>query len=422
MPKMLTVTGIEKLRARGARYEVGDLSGVRVVVHPSGRKAFVLRPRLYGKPIKITLDALPPDIAAARDEATPILRMVRAGQDPRTVAADQESARPITFKELADDYIKRYAKPRKRTWEEDQAQLERDVLPRWGQRTAASITRRDVLALLEAKAQTAPTRANRLLACIRKLFNWAVEVDLLQGSPAAGVKPPSRENSRDRILSDAELIAFWRATGRMGWPWGPYLRTLLLTIQREGEVAGMVRPELDLQAEAPLWTLAAVRTKAGRVHDVPLSPPVVDMLADAPEIVVDGTTGATSQLVFTRAGKAMVSFSHLKRELDKLMLAELRRAAKEAGSDPSKVEVEPWVLHDLRRTGASYMASRAVPVPVVAAILNHAPGSSQGITAVYNRYRYTAERRAALEAWANHVLDLVAPRASNVVAMRGAAG
>jgi integrase len=420
MPKMLTEKGVEKLRVRPGRYEVGDFSGVRVVVQPSGHKSFVLRPRLFGKPLKITLKAMPPDIAAARDEAKPILAMVRAGQDPRTVAADQEAARSITFRELAGAYIERYAKPRKRTWKEDKEQLERDVVPRWGDRTADSIIRRDVLALLEAKAKTAPTRANRLLACIRKLFNWAVEVDLLPSSPVAGIKPPSKETARDRVLSVDELTAFWRATGRMGWPWGPYLRVLLLTLQREGEVAGMARPELDLQANAPLWTLAATRTKAGRVHDVPLSAPAVEIIADAPEIVVDAKAGATSPLVFTRTGKAMVSFSHLKRELDKLMLAEMRRAAKEAGDDPTKVTIEPWVLHDLRRTGASYLASRAVPVPVVAAILNHAPGASQGITSIYNRYRYTAERRAALTAWASHVLGLVEERADNVMALRGA--
>jgi integrase len=173
-------------------------------------------------------------------------------------------------------------------------------------------------------------------------------------------------------------------------------------MQRLDEVVGMSRDEVD----GALWTLDAERVKAGRVHDVPLAPAVVEIIEDAPEIV--DARGKASPLVFTVSGKRLSSFSAAKRRLDALMLAELRKIAAE------RVELTPWRLHDLRRTGASNLARMGFPIHVVAAILNHSPGATMGITAVYNRHRYGDEKRAALEAWAAHVLGLVEEQPTNV--------
>ena len=399
MAKTLTVKAVEKFKAGATRREVPDAHtpGLYLVIQPSGRKSWAVRTRHARKPVKITLKAL--DLVKARAEAAEIIELARAGKDPRTVAADREAARPLTFAELVDQYIDRYAKPRKRTWKHDRQDL--DNVP-WGKRTASEITRRDVLAVIEAKAKEAPVRANRLLAVLRKLFNWAVQVDLLPASPAAGIKPPTKERSRDRVLSDAELAAFWRATAALGEPWASCFRTLALTLQRLGEVTGMTRPELDLDSDKPLWTLSAGRVKAGRVHDVPLVPEVVEIVRTRPEIVV---AGKGSPLVFTHSGRQLSALSAAKRRLDDLMRAEL-------GED-----FQDWRLHDLRRTGASNLAKMGVPIHVVAALLNHSPGSTMGITAVYARHRYSEEKRRALEGWTAHVLGLVEPRRSNILTM-----
>jgi integrase len=412
--KFLTAKAVEKMKTGEVRREVPDglVPGLYLIVQPSGRKSWAVRGRLHGKPVKVTLKAI--ELAKARTEARSAIGMLREGKDPRT-----EAAKPLTFGDLADQYIERWARPRKRTWIGDQDMIDRELRPVWGKRQAAEIARRDVLALIEAKARTAPIRANRLLALPRKLFTWAVNVDLLPGSPAAGVKPPAKERSRDRILTDAELAAFWRATAAMGSVWGGYFQTLALTLQRKEEVAGMARPELDLAADAALWTLSAARVKAGRVHDVPLVPAVVEIIKGVPEIMIDARTGATSPILFTMSGKPLSAFSAAKRRLDALMLAELSKAAKEGGEDPDQVELAPWRLHDLRRTGASNLARMGFPPHVLAAVLNHSPGATQGITAIYNRYRYGDEKRDALAAWARHVLGLVEQRPANVVALRG---
>jgi integrase len=73
-------------------------------------------------------------------------------------------------------------------------------------------------------------------------------------------------------------------------------------------------------------------------------------------------------------------------------------------------------LHDLRRTAASTMARLGHPPHVLAAILNHAPGGMQGITAVYNRHRHDDEKRAALDAWARHVRQMAEASAAATVA------
>ena len=242
MAKVLTVAAVEKMKP--GKNKLGEIVGREVpgahtpglylVIQPSGRKSWAVRTRVHGQPVKITLKAL--DHVKARNEAGEIVEMARAGRDPRTAAADREAARPITFAELTEQCVERYTKPRKRTWTEDKADLDH-LSTKWGKRTAAEITGRDVIAVVEDKAKVAPIRANRLLALLRKVFNWAVQVDLLPASPVAGVKPPAKEQSRDRVLSDVEMAVFWRATGAIGWPWGGLFRTLALTMQRLDEAS-----------------------------------------------------------------------------------------------------------------------------------------------------------------------------------------
>ncbi|MBP2316961.1 tyrosine-type recombinase/integrase [Azospirillum soli] len=113
----------------------------------------------------------------------------------------------------------------------------------------------------------APMRANRVFAYVRKFFNWCVSRDLIAASPCVGVRPPTDERERDRVLSDEEMRLLWFASVRVGWPFGPFLRLLMLTAQRLNEVAGMRWSELDL--ELAMWTIPAERAKNGTAHLVP---------------------------------------------------------------------------------------------------------------------------------------------------------
>ena len=140
--------------------------------------------------------------------------------------------------------------------------------------------------------------------------------------------------------------------------------------------------------------MPAEETKAGRVHEVALSDLAMDVLADLPRL-------HDSELVFSTTGTSAPSgWSRAKLRLDRLS------------------GVTNWRLHDLRRTAASTMARLGHPPHVVAAVLNHGPGSLMGITAVYNRHRYSDEKRAALDAWARHIDRLVNGGTAEVVELR----
>ena len=216
-----------------------------------------------------------------------------------------------------------------------------------------------------------------------------------------GTKAPHKETQRDRVLLNDELKQLWGALDGLDWPWEPYFRVLLLTAQRRGEVATMQWRHLDLDSDKPMWEIPAELNKAARKHEVPLVPEVVEMLRSCIKDHKGHKRAMKGPYVFsTMRGLSPVSgFSKAKREIDK-----------GAG-------IEPWRIHDIRRTAASGMAGLNYPPHVLASILNHAPASTQGITAIYNRYRYADEKRMALEAWARHVMALVEEREAKVVAL-----
>jgi integrase len=270
-----------------------------------------------------------------------------------------------------------------------------------------------VIELLEKiDRERGPYMSNRTLAAVRRLFSWAVERDVIDTSPAANVKPVGKEVSRDRVLTDDELRAFWKATEGDDYPWAPFLRTLLLTAQRRSEVATMRWQDLDLDSEKPLWSIPRELVKADRVHDVPVVPEIVGILKDLPR--------HQGPHVFTTGdGTAPISgFTLAKRRLDEKMVEIMHEAEEEAGDDPETVELPRWTLHDLRRSAASHMAQLGFPPHVVGAVLNHSPGGTHGITAIYVRFRYDDERRQALEAWARQLEQIVAGAPpANVVAL-----
>jgi integrase len=290
---------------------------------------------------------------------------------------------------------------------------EHDVLPRWGERQIAEITKTDVLELVNDKAAKrerkrqgltdgAAVQAGKMLTRLRTFFGWAAANDLVTADPTAGVRRPAKEASRDRVLRDDEIAAFWIATERFGHPFGPLLRLLLLTAQRESEVAGLQWPEI----EGETWTIPGNRAKNGKPHIVPLCALAVETIEAVPHI-------AGQSLLFSHTGITPVSgWSKVKQRLDVLMLVALREAA----SDDAKLE--PWVLHDLRRTATTGMARLGIAPHVADRVLNHTAGTIRGVTAIYNRFEYLDERRAALEAWGREVERLIGRAPPNVVRLR----
>ncbi|MDW3117174.1 MAG: tyrosine-type recombinase/integrase [Roseovarius pacificus] len=286
-----------------------------------------------------------------------------------------------------------------------QAQLARHVLPSWGDRKIQDIGKRDVIDLLDGIADSGRVvTANRVRAYLSSFFNWCVERDVIAASPLFGVKPVAKEASRERVLSDDEIRWLWRAGDDLGQPWGQIAKLLLLTGQRRAEVAGMT----DSEITGDLWHLEADRTKNGRAHDVPLSKAAQGILAGVERI--KGPNG----YVFTTTGESPVS--GFTKGLQRLQRRMAEVASEETGGP---VEIPHWTFHDLRRTAATGMARIGIPVRVTEAVLNHSSGTGGGIVAVYQRHDYADEKRAALDAWARLVADLVEGRADNVVQIEG---
>lgn len=420
MQKKLTDLFVERVKppARG-RDEYFDASfpGLAFRVTDKGVKSYSLFYRLKGRQHRLTIGRYPLiKPAEVRREAQNVLDLVRAGRDPieeKRARRDTRMPEADTFGAVVEDYLERYAKANTRpsTYRETKRILERDVLPKWRKRPIAAISRRDVIDLIdEIVARDAKVHANRVLAWLRALFNWAIDKERLAASPVARMRLPTKEQPRDRALSFDELKWFWQACEEIGWPFGPLCKVLLLTAQRRDEVATMTWRECDFGNRT--WTIPREKAKNDHGHEVQLSDGAIAILQSLPHI------GETDPgLIFTTTGEMPVSgFSRAKRRLNEAMLAAKCNALGRQKGDA----IPDWTLHDLRRTAATGMAKLAFPPHVVDKILNHKNGTIRGVAAVYNRFAYLDERRDALQAWARYVADAVAPAPSNLIEIRRA--
>jgi integrase len=400
MARALTTRKVETTTPAKQRQEIPDglLKGLYLVVQPSGQKSWAVRYRHVGWSRKFTLGAFPAiDLKSARDLGAKALRAAAEGRDPGQEKLQARSSMADSVDTLVAQFIERHCKRanRPRTAQETERLIRSHVLPRWRGRTVRDITRREVLDVLDRVIDGgAPIAANRVLSATRKFFNWCVERDIVPSSPCAGVKSPTAERSRDRVLSDSELALVWKAADAVAGPFGSLVKLLILTGQRRDEVARMEWAELDL--EARLWALRPARVKNNEQHEVPLSEPVVAIIKALPRI-------RDSAYVLTTSGTCPASnYSKGKRYVDALLPADMPQ----------------WRLHDLRRSTATGLARLGVDLPVIEKVLNHSSGSFAGVIRVYQRHRFEDEKRAALEAWGRFVVDLVNDkRPAKVVAL-----
>jgi integrase len=425
MAKDLTVKGLENLRPGATRREVpdGHTRGLFYVLQTTGAASWAYRYRFAGKPKKLTIGTYPAiDIRAARELASEAAKAIARGDDP---AAAKRAAKIAIREAVANEhdlvenvvetFVERYAKPNTRSWRETERILKREIVGSWKRRRLSNIGRADVHDLLDRIVDRgAPIAANRILAALRRMCSWAVERGIIKVSPCDGVKAPSAIRSRDRVLSDDEIRLVWHAFDKVGWPFGPLGKLLLLTGARLREVGGARWQDVDLVADKTL-TVPKDRAKSGVAHEVPLSDAALRLLETLPRI--DG--GKTSScFVFTTTGHTPVSgFSRAKETIDNAILDALLVAAIERGDDPVKITApEHWTLHDLRRTATSGMAGLGITPHVVEAVLNHRSGVIRGVAAIYNRYSYATEKRVALAVWGRHVEAIVSSRpVGNVV-------
>jgi integrase len=406
MAKALTAKALESCRPGKSRRELPDglVRGLFFILQPSGKASWAVRYRVARKTRKLTIGSYPGiDLKSARELASRALVQIARGEDP---AAQKKAAKEMSripknehlVENVLESFINRYAKSNSpRTWNGLKRSLEKDVVARWRGRPLASITRSEVHEVLDAIIDRgSPIQANRVLAAFRRMCDWAVERDIIPLSPCVGIKAPSNETSRDRVLSDDELRQIWEASAIIGWPFGPLVRLLMLTGQRLREVAEMRWSELDFHRK--LWTLPKSRVKNGIEHTVPLSAQALAVMGSLPHIA-----GKIDFVFTTKANTPVSGFTGAKARLDAALSISLPKMA-------------GWTLHDLRRTFASGCARLGTNLPVIEKLLNHVSGSFGGIVGVYQRHSFSDEKRFGMELWGSHLLGLVnEPVASNVV-------
>ena len=377
----LTEGFAERVQAAESRIDYWDetLAGFGLRVSDKGVKSWCVLYRFNGVQKRFTIGTYPAVKAAqARKAAQEALGNAQLGKVD--AAAEKAATRCAgTFGEAADLYLAHIKD--KPSCKQFRGMVDRE-LSSWTNRPLSSITKRDLRMVLEAIENKGHARMhNRVRGLVSAIFNFANKrSDDIVPNPVASYEK-LKETSRDRVLMDDEIRRLWRALDNKSPRCAAFVRLCLLTGQRAREVLKMSKAELDF--ENAVWNLAGDRTKNEQPHTVPLTRAMLD--------IIDNVKNGTPYIFPMRTNQARA-------------MNEFREWI-----DPLREELafeKDWTCHDLRRTCRTGLAKLGVGRDVGERIINHAKGS--GVNAVYDRYDYLEQKRAALKKWNNRVSEIVA--------------
>lgn len=365
------------------------------------------RDKVTGRVERLTLGRFPTvSLAQARGIVDKRVGGIAEGENPRAAQrkARAEHAAGITFDELAARFLAEYVALRRPKSLPSYTSAIAPARKAWANRKAREITRDDVLDFAEVRGKEAPIAANRGIAVLSRLFNWALDMrdPPVSTSPVVRIAKPGIEKARTRVVRTDELATLWGAFDTMTPEMARVLRVLLLTGQRLGEVIGMRRDELvDLGKPSAQWELPGNRTKNRRAHLVPLSYEVVALLDAA---ISAGGDDAEHVFVSRRNPGEPFDRQSFARSM-KRIIGGLQETP-ESRAAIRRLKADPPTPHDLRRTCATGLGALGVRREVIKGVLNHLEGD---VTAVYALHDQLEEKRAALEAWAAHVHETIDP-------------
>ena len=399
--KILNKQRITSLKPKTAVFEVMDGAerGLGVRVSPTAKKVWIYRYRMaptpneraankQGKLRRIGLGDWPlMDREAAVQELIRQRDMRKSGIDPlearrATREALSAAADIYTVGKLVTDYLERYAKHHKRSWQEDERMLKKDVLSRWAARSAGDVVRRDVVSLVEDIEDRGSKRAASLtLAALRKAYNVAIDRGMLETNPCDRVKA-AKAGKRDRALSDNELKQLFDRLNQA--PISPEVRLVvrlqLLTASRKGEVCAIEWKEIDF--DAALWTIPGAKTKNKATHRV--------MLPTQALVLFEGHRASLGAGRYRYVFPSTNKLGHLRPDT---VNEGVSRAQKQLG-------LAHFSPHDLRRTVISGLGRLGCPRIIQMRIANH---HSNTVTDIYDQHAYDEEAREWLQRWADHL-------------------
>jgi integrase len=354
---------------------------------------------------RITIGAYPDvSLRDARDRTNKLRTQIAAGKNPAT---PRREAPARSFAALAQRYVTEHARRHKRSAAKDERNLRLHILPRWTNRDFASITRGDVIALIERLISAGkPSLANHVHRLVSGIFSFAMDVDLATANPAARLRKRGAERVKTRVLNDPEIRLFWTRVIEppLSRTVGLALRVVLATGCRPGEVAGMAHGELEFDdhGKPTGWTIPPARSKNRRAHFVPLSPLASDLIIEGMAVA------SSSNFVFaSRSTRGHIDNSTLANAMAQLpTLLKGKKGTESWCADPP-------TPHDLRRSCATRLSAAGVPAEDVSAILGHTRADVTGRH--YDHYRRASEKRRALQRWAMILASIVAPAPASVV-------
>lgn len=432
MAEKFTDLLVKNLKPKDKEHIVREKGGFGVRVMPSGRKVFFFMYRVDGQRRFLNLgtykDANHPNgvtLANAHAEFEAELakvKLLKAGRaegvDPVLVKLNKKAEREeiresSTVADLIEDYINKHAKKFKRSWQEDKRLLAKDVSPAWGKRKAADIKKREVVLILEKIVERgSPGTANSVFRCVRKMFNWAVERDILEHSPCDGVKMPAPIVTGMRTLSETEIKKLWNNlnAASVSDEIKRAIKLIFVTAQRPGEVIGMHTDEID--KDGRWWTIPVERSKNKKAHRVYLTDSALELIG--PLTVPEKKTGKDVPKGFIFScpiGEKIQPISEkslskaIRRNLEWPVLLKGKPVFAADGTPitENRLGVEHFTPHDGRRTAATFMSQLGFMDEVIDAILNH---TKQGVIKTYNLNKYDAEKQQALEAWESKLLSI----------------
>ncbi len=425
MANGFTDKGIKALKAAEKEYWLREGQGFAIRVYPSGEKAWYYIYTFEGRKRFMKLGTYPDvSLLKAREKHGDAKKKFANGADPlaEQEQAKDERSKALTVSRLITEYIEKHAKPKKRSWSEDERILNKDALVVWGKRKAVDITKRDVVLLLESIIERgSPGSANNNFKIIRKMFNYAVEKDIIKhrDNPCVGVKMPAPLNRGDRALNADEIKTLWAnmAACPISDDIQRALKLIILTAQRPGEVIGMHTSEID----GKWWTVPAERSKNKLAHRVYLTPTALDLIG--PLEVMDEETKEMKPKEFIfpcvsvkkdKPAKRLSISQAVSRSLAVPIKANGEQVFDKEGNPvtENKLGVADFTPHDLRRTAATFMSQLGFMDEIIDSVLNH---TKQGIIRTYNLNRYDKEKQQALEAWERKLNSIITGRECKVI-------
>lgn len=409
----LTQANLAKLKLPAGKSEAihfdDDLPGFGLRLREGGGRTWIVQYRFGRKQRRFTLGKVEVlGAERARQSARDTLAKVQLGTDPQATKVEARVTAGMTLGSEIERYLEQFAQKveagerRQSTLEQQTHHLRRLWAPLHGL-GIDKVSRANVATQLEQIASNSGRiSANRARASLSSFYTWAARKGMTESNPVDYTEKFD-EKSRERVLTDGEMVEIWHASDPERLPrdqrdYAYIVRLLMLTAQRRGEVGGIAADELDQSNR--LWTIPGERTKNGLTHTVPLSDAALELLE---------VRDLDCRYLFGRGEGAYSGWSKSKRVLDARILA----------ARPPRAKPIDFHLHDIRRTIGTRMNDELGIEPhIVEAVLNHISSKESGkagVSGTYNRAEYVAKKRQALDLWADHLAALVSGKRSKIV-------